>query len=64
MTFEKAKQKLPKVEKPAVLVRRKAPRRFRNETPPRIREKLTEAAEGQFQPGDRSNVSKILATLR
>jgi hypothetical protein len=34
-----------------------------NETPPGVREKLIEAAKGRFQPGDRSNISKILATL-
>lgn len=34
-----------------------------NETPPNIREKLTEAGQGRFMSGDRSNISKILATL-
>jgi hypothetical protein len=31
-----------------------------DETPPRVREKLAEAAQGCFQPGDRSSISKIL----
>lgn len=35
-----------------------------SETPPRVREKLAEAASGKFSPGDRSNVSKILSTLK
>ena len=35
-----------------------------NDTPPNVREKLAEAARGNFSPGDRSNVSKILATLK
>lgn len=35
-----------------------------NETPPCVREKLAEAAQGRFQPGDRSNISKILSTLK
>ncbi len=35
-----------------------------DETPPNVREKLAEAARGKFQPGDRSNISKILATLK
>jgi hypothetical protein len=35
-----------------------------NETPPNVREKLAEAANGKFLPGDRSNISKILATLK
>jgi len=35
-----------------------------DETPPNVREKLAEAAQGKFQPGDRSNISKILATLK
>jgi hypothetical protein len=30
------------------------------ETPPRVREKLAEAAQGRFQPGDCSSISKIL----
>ena len=36
----------------------------RDETPPRVREKPAEAAEGRFQPGDRSNISKILSSLK
>jgi hypothetical protein len=35
-----------------------------NETPPGVREKLRAAARGNFRPGDRSNISKILATLK
>lgn len=35
-----------------------------NETPPNVREKLAEAARGKFLPGDRSNISKVLATLK
>ena len=35
-----------------------------NETPPGVREKLAEAAQGSFQKGDRSNISKILSTLK
>lgn len=35
-----------------------------NETPPRVREKLAEAAQGRFQPGDRSNIAKILSSLK
>jgi hypothetical protein len=35
-----------------------------SETPPRVREKLAEAAQGRFQPGDRSNISKILSSLK
>jgi hypothetical protein len=35
-----------------------------NETPPGVREKLAEAASGHFKAGDRSNISKILATLK
>lgn len=33
------------------------------DTPPGVREKLVEAAQGKFQPGDRSNISKILSSL-
>jgi hypothetical protein len=33
------------------------------ENPPGIREKLAEAAKGCFQPGDRSNIQKILSSL-
>jgi hypothetical protein len=35
-----------------------------NETPPGVREKLEEAARGKFFPGNRANVSKILASLK
>ena len=28
-----------------------------------LREKLAEAAQGRFQPGDRSNISKILSSF-
>ena len=38
--------------------------KLENETPPRVREKLAEAAQGSFAPGDRSNISKILASLK
>jgi hypothetical protein len=31
-----------------------------DETPPKVRKKLTEAAQGSFQPGNRSNIAKIL----
>jgi len=33
------------------------------DTPPRVREKLAEAAAGRFLPGDRANLEKILASL-
>ena len=29
-----------------------------------LREKLAEAAQGRFQPGDRSNISQILSSLK
>ena len=35
-----------------------------NETPPRIHDKLAEAERGSFAPGDRSNISKILSSLK
>jgi len=35
-----------------------------DETPPNTREKLAEAARGKFAQGDRSNISKILSTLK
>jgi hypothetical protein len=35
-----------------------------NETPPGVREKLAEAARGKFSQGNRSNVSKILSSLK
>ncbi len=34
-----------------------------SETPPGIQEKLAEAAKGRFQPGDRSDLKKILSSL-
>ena len=37
--------------------------RAEGDTPPSVREKLAEAAKGRFQPGDRSNIKKILASL-
>ena len=33
------------------------------ETPPRVREKLAEAAQGRFVPGDRANIDRILGSL-
>jgi len=33
------------------------------DTPPGVREKLGEAAKGRFQPGDRSNIKRILSSL-
>jgi hypothetical protein len=35
-----------------------------NETPPGIREKLAEAARGNFSPGNRANIAKIKSTLK
>lgn len=35
-----------------------------NETPPNVREKLAEAAQGKFSKGNRSNISKIISTLK
>ena len=32
-------------------------------SPPGVREKLAEAAKGRFQPGDRSNIKRILSSL-
>jgi hypothetical protein len=40
------------------------PNQPHSETPPRVREKLAEAAQGRFQPGDRANISKILSSLK
>ncbi|MGO8929033.1 MAG: hypothetical protein ACLQU3_19375 [Limisphaerales bacterium] len=37
--------------------------RAEGDTPPDVREKLTEAAKGRFQSGDRSNIQKILSSL-
>lgn len=33
------------------------------DTPPRVRERLAEAAAGRFLPGDRADLQKILASL-
>jgi hypothetical protein len=33
------------------------------DTPPHVREKLSEAASGGFVPGNRGNIDKILASL-
>ena len=38
--------------------------RAQGESPPGLREKLAEAAKGRFQPGDRSNIEKILSSLK
>ena len=37
--------------------------RAEGDTPPGVREKLAEAAKGRFQPGNRSNIKKILSSL-
>ena len=37
--------------------------RAEGDAPPGVREKLSEAAQGRFVPGDRSNVQKILSSL-
>jgi hypothetical protein len=37
--------------------------RAEGDTPPGVCEKLAEAANGRFQPGDRSNIKKILSSL-
>jgi hypothetical protein len=37
--------------------------RAEGDKPPGVREKLAEAAKGRFQPGDRSNIKKILSSL-
>ena len=37
--------------------------RAEGDTPPGVCEKLAEAAKGRFQPGDRSNLKKILSSL-
>lgn len=34
-----------------------------SETPPRVREKLAEAAKGNFKQGSRDNIGKILASI-
>lgn len=33
-----------------------------SDTPPRIQERLDEAAAGQFKAGDRSNIERIIAS--
>jgi len=38
--------------------------RAEGDTPPGVREKLGEAARGRFQPGDRSNIQRILSNCR
>jgi hypothetical protein len=35
-----------------------------DETPPNVRQKLSEAAQGKFSEGDRSNISKIISKLK
>ena len=35
-----------------------------DQTPPGIKEKLAAAAQGKFQSGDRTNIGKILTTLK
>jgi len=35
-----------------------------NATPPDVRKKLAEASQGRFEPGNRSNISKILSSLK
>ncbi len=37
--------------------------RAEGDTPPHVREKLAEAASGRFQPGNRSNLKKVLSSL-
>jgi hypothetical protein len=37
--------------------------RAEGENPPGVHEKLAQAAKGRFQPGDRSNIKKILSSL-
>ena len=37
--------------------------RAEGDQPPGVREKLAEAANGRFLPGDRSNIQKILSSL-
>ena len=37
--------------------------RAEGDAPPNVREKLAEAANGRFLPGDRSNVERILSSL-
>ena len=33
------------------------------DSPPGVREKLSQAAKGRFLPGDRSNINKVLSHL-
>jgi len=37
--------------------------RAEGDKPRGVREKLAEAAKGRFQPGDRSNIKRILSSL-
>jgi len=37
--------------------------RAEGDTPPNVREKLTQAAKGRFQPGDLANIQRILSSL-
>jgi len=37
--------------------------RAQGDNPPGVREKLAEAANGRFLPGDRSNIKKVLSSL-
>jgi len=37
--------------------------RAEGDNPPRVREKLGEAAKGRFRPGDRSSIKRILSSL-
>lgn len=37
--------------------------RVEGDTPPSVRKKLEEAAKGRFEPGDRSNIRRILSGL-
>ena len=35
-----------------------------SDTPPRVREKLAQVAQGRFVPGDRANIDRILSSLQ
>jgi hypothetical protein len=35
-----------------------------NETPPKIAEKLAKAGQGKFSKGERSNISRIISSLK
>jgi len=37
--------------------------RAQGDTPPDVRDKLGQAANGKFQPGNRSNIKRILASF-